>query len=336
MLDLSEWAKSRSYEQTEELLKGAIDMHVHAGPHLRSSPRSVDPVKAAQQARDAGMRAIVYMDVFEMTTGTAWIVSRVVRDFQVFGGIILNSVYGGMNPRAVKTAIYYGSGAIYISFGAHSTYYQASKEGRVVDGKFRALKDLYPRFVEEELSRAIRIPLEGKPDPALTEILELVGSNSHIILNTGHISPAEAFRLINLAREFGIKKVLNANAVVANMTVEEMKRAAASGAYLERTLAAHTHTTSIPKTHYYVEPEWKALDEGLPGQITGGVKMIADQIQVVGAEHFVLGTDFGVYTLPPPVEGMREFIASMLDAEISEEDIRKMTSTNPAKLLGLG
>jgi len=159
MLDLSEWAKSRSYEQTEELLKGAIDMHVHAGPHLRSSPRSVDPVKAALQARDAGMRAIVYMDVFEMTTGTAWIVSRVVRDFQVFGGIILNSVYGGMNPRAVKTAIYYGSGAIYISFGAHSTYYQASKEGRVVDRKFRALKDLYPRFVEEELSMAIRIPL---------------------------------------------------------------------------------------------------------------------------------------------------------------------------------
>jgi hypothetical protein len=335
--DMSQWVKERSLEKTRELLKGAIDIHVHAGPHLRSSPRSVDPVQAAIQARDAGMRAIVYMDVFEMTTGTAWIVSRVVPDFQVFGGIILNTVYGGMNPRAVKTAVFYGSGAKYVSFGAHSTVYQASKEGRVFeDGKFKALKDVYPKFVEEELSRCISIPLKGKLSAELTEILEWISANPQIYLNTGHVSPDEAFRLIDLAKDFGIKKVLVANSVVANMTIAEMKRAAGTGAYLERTLAAHTHTTSIPKTHYYVEPEYRALDEGLPGQMTGGVKMIADQVQEVGAEHFILGTDFGVYTLPPPVEGFREFIASMLDMELSEDDIRMMVNTNPANLLGLG
>ena len=33
----------RSYELSAELLKGAIDIHVHAGPHLPSSPRRVDP-----------------------------------------------------------------------------------------------------------------------------------------------------------------------------------------------------------------------------------------------------------------------------------------------------
>jgi len=335
MRNMSEWVKERTTEKSYELLKGAIDIHVHAGPHLKSSPRSVDPVQAAIQARDAGMRAIVYMDVFEMTTGTAWIVSRVVPDFKVFGGIIMNTVYGGMNPRSVKTAIFYGSGARYVSFGAHSTKYQASKEGRVVDGKFSPLKDLYPRFVEEELSRCIEIPLEGKPGPELEEILEMIAANPHIILNTGHVSPAEAFRLVDLAKQYGIKKVLLANSVVANLTIAEMKRAAGSGAYLERTLAAHTHTTTIPKTHYYVEPEWRALDEGLPGAISGGLKMIAEQIQEVGPRHFVLGTDFGVYTLPPPVEGMREFIASMLDLEFSEEDVRLMTGINPGKLLDL-
>jgi hypothetical protein len=333
---MSEWVKERTFEKSQELLKGAIDIHVHAGPHLKSSPRSADPVQVAIQARDAGMRALVYMDVFEMTTGTAWIVSRVVPDFQVFGGIMLNTVYGGLNPRAVKTAIFYGSGARYVSFGACSTVYQASKEGRVFeDGKFRLLKDVYPKFVEEELSRCISIPIESKLSPQLQEILETVAANPQVILNTGHVSPAETFRLIDLAKEYGIKKVLVANAVVANMTIEEMKRAGKAGAYLERTLAAHTHTTSIPKTHYYVEPEWRVLDEGLPGHISGGVKMIADQIQEVGPEHFILGTDFGVYTLPTPVEGMREFIACMLDLEFSEDDVRMMTSTNPAQLLGL-
>ena len=54
--------EGRSLEASKELLVGAIDIHVHAGPHLPSSPRRVDPIEAATQARDAGMRAIVYMD----------------------------------------------------------------------------------------------------------------------------------------------------------------------------------------------------------------------------------------------------------------------------------
>jgi hypothetical protein len=62
---------------------------------------------------------------------------------------------------------------------------------------------------------------------------------------------------------------------------------------------------------------------------------MAKQIQEVGAEHFILATDFGVYTLPPPVEGMREFISCMLDLELAEDEIRLMTSINPAKLLGI-
>jgi hypothetical protein len=262
-------------------------------------------------------------------------VSRAVPDFQVFGGIILNTVYGGLNPRAVKTAIYYGSGAKFVSFGAHSTKYQASKEGRVIDGKFTSLKDAYPRFADEELSRCIEIPLKGKPGRELDEILGLIAAHPHMYLNTGHVSPAEALRLIALAKDYGIRRVLVANSVVANMTIAEMRRAARAGAYLERTLAAHTHTTSIPKTHYYVEPEWKSLDEGLPGQVSGGVKMIADQVMAVGAEHFIIGTDFGVYTLPPPVEGLREFIACLLDMELTEDDVRMMVQTNPARLLGL-
>ena len=218
MKNMSDWVKERTTEKSYELLKGAIDIHVHAGPHLKSSPRG-RPGPGRHPGRDAGMRAIVYMDVFEMTTGTAWIVSRVVPDFKVFGGIIMNTVYGGMNPRSVKTAIFYGSGAKYVSFGAHSTYYQAGKEGRVVDGKFSPLKDLYPKFVEEELSRCIEIPLEGKLSPELTEILAMIAANPQIFLNTGHVSPAEAFRLIDLAKQYGIKKVLLANSVVANLSI---------------------------------------------------------------------------------------------------------------------
>ena len=44
-----------------------------------------------------------------------------------------------------------------------------------------------------------------------------------------------------------------------------------------------------------------------------------------------LSSDFGVYTLPTPVEGMRAFIACMLDLGVTPEEIRTMVADNPAE-----
>jgi hypothetical protein len=316
-------------------MKGTIDIHVHAGPHLISSPRAADPVEAALQAKEAGMAALVYMDVFEMSTGTAWIVSRVVPDFKVFGGIILNTVYGGMNPRAVKTAIYYGSGARFVSFGAHSTVHQARKESQLIDGKFVLHVDRFPKFVEEEVSRCISIPLDGKLSPAFKEILDLIAANPHIYLLTGHVSPAEALKLIEYGKDYGIKKMVVSSAAVGEMTIDQMRTAASQGAFLELEFGRFSHTAVIPKTHYYVEPEWKSSSRRNPEIVAGGIKLVADQIRQVGAKNFIFSTDLGVYSAPPPVEGMRELIACLLDLEFSEEEIQLMTRFNPAALLGL-
>jgi hypothetical protein len=327
--------EGRSLELSQELLKGAIDIHIHAGPHISSSPRRVDPFQAAVQARDAGMRAIVFMDVFEMSNGTAWLVNRAVPDFRTYGGIILNTVYGGMNPRAVKTAIHYGDGAKYVSFGAHSTFFQASREGRLVDGRFVPLSELYPKFKAEELDRCIRIPLEETPGPELDEILRLMADNPHIYMITGHVSPEEAVRLVDLAGEYGIEKVVVSSAVTKIASPDQLRHMADRGAFIEYTLAAYTHTTSIPKTHYYVEREYASIDEGMSGGPGGEVREAAHQIQELGADHCVIATDFGVYTLPEPVEGLREFIACLLDLGIPQGDIRKLVKSNPEKILGL-
>ena len=327
--------EGRSFELSQQLLRGAIDIHVHATPHLPSSPRRLDPIQAAVQARDAGMQSIVLLDVFQMTNGVAWIVNRAVPDFKVFGGLILNTAYGGLNPRAVKTAIRYGDGAKFVSFGAHSTYFQASREGRVVDGNFIPLKDLYPDFKREEVDRAISIPVEGPLGRDLEEILGLISDNSHIFLNTGHVSADEAIRLVDLAHEYGIKNVLVATAVTQIASTGQLQYMAGKGAFIEYTLGAYTHTTTIPKTHYYVEPEYASIDEEMTGEVRGSIRKAAEQIQQVGADRCIIATDFGVYTLPDPVEGLREFIASLLDLGIPADDIRKLVKSNPEKLLGL-
>jgi len=325
--------EGRSLERSEELLRGAIDIHVHAGPHIFSSPRRVDPFQAAIQARDAGMRAIVYMDVFEMSNGTAWLVNRAVPDFRTYGGIILNTVYGGMNPRAVKTALSYGDGAKYVSFGAHSTYYQAAREGRLVDRVFTPLSEIYPEF-RKELETCISIP-EGPPSSELDEILRLIASHPQVYMITGHVDVPEAMRLVDYAEEYGIERVVVSSAVVKEAGLDQLRYMADKGAYIEYTLAAYTHTTSIPKTHYYVEREYASIDEGMSREVSGGVKKAAEQMESIGAESCIICTDFGVYTLPTPVEGLREFIACLMDMGLPDGDISRMVKTNPEKLLGL-
>lgn len=327
--------EGRSLGLTQELLKGAIDIHVHPGPHLFSSPRRVDPIQAAIEARDAGMRAIVLKDVFEMSNGIAWLVNRHVPDFTVYGGLILNTVYGGMNPRAFKTAIHYGDGAKYLDFGAHSTYYQAAKEGRVVDEKFVALSELYPKFKREELDRCIRIPVDKDPGPELDEILQLLAANPHIYMDTGHVSVEEAIRLVDLEERYGYERVVVSSSVAKIAGMEQLKYMADKGALIELSVAAYTAPQMIPLTHYYVEKEYASIDEGMTATPGGGIREVAEQIQELGADHCVMSTDFGRYALSTPVEGLRQFIACMLDLGISSEDIRKMVKTNPEWLLGL-
>ena len=281
------------------------------------------------------MRAIVLLDVFEMSNGTAWLVNRAVPDFKVFGGLILNTVYGGMNPRAVKTALYYGDGAKYVSFGAHSTYFQAAKEGRVIDGDFVSLSELYPKFRTEELDRCIRIPVEQAPGPELDEILKLIADHPHVYLDTGHVSVEEAMRLIDLKDVYGYERIIVSSSVTKIASLDQLQTMARKGVFIEYTFAAFTAATLIPLTHYYVEKEYSSMERGTSKLAEGGVPLAVEQMQAIGPEHCIIATDFGRYGLSTPVEGLRQFIACLLDLGVSPDDIRTMVKTNPAKLLGL-
>ena len=46
----------------------------------------------------------------------------------------------------------------------------------------------------------------------------------------------------------------------------------------------------------------------------------------------MLSSDCGVYVLPPPVEGFREFLLMIESAGMAREEIRQMAGENPARL----
>ncbi len=328
-------AEGRSFEKSAKLLEGAIDLHIHLGPHLFSSPRRLNHFDVAVKARDAGMQAVVLVDVFEISSGTAWLVNQEVPDFMTYGGIILNTIYGGINPRAVKTAIYYGDGAKFVSFGTHSTYYQAAHEGRIVNGIFQPLSKLYSKFEREKFDRSIRIPLVEDPDGDLRETLELIGNNPQLFMNTGHVSVEEAIRLVELAPKFGIKNVLVADPVTNLATNEQLRFMVEKGALIEFTYGTYTHTTSIPKTHYYVDKEDSAIDEHPDIGVKPNIRTAYEKILALGTEHCIIATGSDGYTLPEPVEAFREFIACLIDFGMPENEVHRMVKDNPQMLLNL-
>ena len=132
-------------ELPDQLLVGAIDSHVHAGPVLSSNPGHLDPIQVATEAREAGMRAIVYYDVFGWASGTAWIVNRHVPGIETFGGYLMNSCHGGINPRAVLTALHWKAAA---ALSASARTARISRRRRSDDGRrqARAVQGRYPEF----------------------------------------------------------------------------------------------------------------------------------------------------------------------------------------------
>ena len=125
---------------------------------------------------------------------------------------------------------------------------------------------------------------------------------------------------------------------VEELTLEQQRDVASKGAFLERSIAQYIGTEGIPKTHYYVERDY--MDELVYDPLFrrskhGGLAGLKAQIDAVGADHLILSSDYGVRSLPTPVEGMRQAIACLLDMEVEATSIQTMIRDNPSRLLGL-
>jgi hypothetical protein len=280
------------------------------------------------------MKSIVYMDVFQMSNGTAQIVNEVVPDFTTFGGINLNTVFGGINPRAVRTSLAYAGGAKYVAFGTHSTHWMASREGHYIDGAFREFHSFDKKFRREELGSSIMIPVDEAPSTEIVEVLEMIAAHPDVYLITGHVSASEAVRLVELGHEYGILKMVVSSTIFKIATMDQLIHMAELGAFIEYTLATYGHSSGTRKTDYYTEIKY-ASDPIPSNYPKTNIKTVAQHIEELGAENCIIATDYGVYTLPPPVEGLREFIALLLDLGLSDEQISTVVRENPEKLLGL-
>ena len=197
----------------DQLLRGAIDVHVHSDPD--NVPRSLDGIEAAKQARSKGMRAIVLKNHYDPTAGLAYLARKEAVGLEVFGGIDLNLSVGGMNATAVEhlTQVAGGWGRIvWMSTFDAENQVRYSKENRPF----------------------VSVSRNGALLPETRAVIAAIAKH-RLVLATGHVSAAEALLLLREGRQQGVAHMIATHVMnpPVLMDVAQMQEAARLGAMIE-------------------------------------------------------------------------------------------------------
>ena len=279
------------------LINGAIDTHIHFGPESRLN-RKQNALELAKTARETGMRGIVLKHREYGTAVLAQLVQGLVPEVKVYGSYTMDNEAGGLNPGAVLAWIKLGAKYIWMP-----TATAANSKGKVLRSRNLDLP-----------GEGITILEKGKLKPVVHEILKIVAEYD-VTLGTGHLSPEEHFVLVEEALKAGVKRV-----VLTHVHCDQ----------LTEVILTNEQIVRLVKMGAIVECCYWACHNNI---YNTDVKVIADCIKLVGAQHCVMGTDFGQADNPPAPEGFKMFIKAMLEQGIPEKDIEIMVKKNPAKLM---
>lgn len=166
-----------------DYLRGAIDLHVHSSPDI--DRRRFDDIELAREAARAGMTAVLIKSHQNSTVERACLVSKIVPEIRVFGGLVLNQTVGGLNPAAVHLALKLDARQIWMPTRDalnHRRHFHQPGGLSVFDEN-------------------------GELSAAVNEILGAM-ARSECILGTGHLSQEETFALVERASRVGVRRIL--------------------------------------------------------------------------------------------------------------------------------
>lgn len=293
-----------------ELLVGAVDIHVHSGPAFTT--RAFDHVETAQICAKAGMRAVVIKDTHASTGGVCQIVQKYFIDpkdkFDIISGFVLDNMTGGLNPAAVEAAIGYGSRVFWMPVSSA----KYSKE------RLAYLAEHYPEYRSKQPSKGKIVndpPIEilddfGRVRSSVSTICKLI-ADADAVLCTGHISIPETDALLDEAVKQGVKNIVVTHPeFFREYTIEQMRNYTSAGFYVEHTL---TSMYSGKNTYDHMK----------------------ELIDSNNSDYVIVSSDLGQVGRPSPDKGFITFYEEMQKRGMPDETLIKVTSTNGKKLLHL-
>lgn len=292
-----------------ELLKGVVDLHVHAGPSF--AQRNVDAAEMLREAEFLGYRAFVIKDHNFPTVMSAKLVEKHIGKgiTKPLGALVLNSMVGGFTLKAVSTTVEMGGKMIFLP--TLSSLNHIDKTNRPGALPFRAAgKSKIP-------DRPVRI-LDDKGEllPEVVEVLEYLGTQPQIAIGTGHASAEELDAILDKAFAVGVKKVLiNHPFYLVDASMDQLKRWTKMGAFVELNACCclpHSRHCSI------------TLD---------GISEILSEI---GPQKCIVTSDFGALGNYFPTEGLPLFMELLMkEIGVTEDDLNLMAKISPAAMVDL-
>ena len=292
----------RRAEEVAELLVGAVDLHCHSGP--AAMPRIIGHTEAFRMAEEAGFQALLYKDHYYVGMPHCAVLKDIYPDSKVelFSGVALNNASGGINPHAVDHSIKLGGKIVWFPTFAAKNHIEAYAAKSFP----KTAKPMLPPIPLTVLDANGRLIDEAR------QICDLIAEGD-IILAGGHLHVSELFILFEEARKRGVKKMMvNHPSYIIGCSDEDIRGLVALGAYME-----HSICMFIPGRAKQHETE-----------------DLIHMMEVAGVDRTILGSDLGLTQAPKPVDGYRMIVSDLLDHQVSKADIRKITSTNAAGLLG--
>jgi len=295
-------------ERISRLLVGAVDLHCHSGPSVMA--RDLNHIEALQEAAAAGFRAMLIKDHYYSATPITEMLNQAYGHLKVtmFSGVPLNNALGGFNKHAVDHGIALGARLVWLpTFSARNH----------IDSPY-GTRAGFPHTIKKMIPFDPLTPLDdnGQVKDEVKEILDLIAQND-VILAGGHLHISEIFPVFEEARKRGVQRLLvNHPSFIVGASHEDIRRLAAMGAYIEHSLCMFIEVPRRKRGPFPPEELNKLIQSGT-------------------VDRTILASDLGQRGVDRPVAGFRRVIRICIDLGYSDEDIRKLVSTNALNLLGM-
>lgn len=280
-------------------LKGVIDMHVHSNPDIRR--RAYDDFELMEAAIRVGARAIVIKTHQGTTVDRAYLCNRhneLVHhgdnNFTMFGSVTMNRQMGGINPAAVESGLKLGAKVIWMpTQSARNHQFQNHMDP----------------------ANCVDVIRDGRIVPELKSVFQLI-RDFDAVLGTGHLSPEECFRVVEAARDAGIRKIVVTHPEwwLVGMSLEDQVRI--------------VKDYNVILEHCFAQPLGG-------GKYKSNLPMNLEAIQACGYEHVMVCTDGGQVENPYWELALEQYMQYLLDHGVSEDHLYHMTHTIQAGLLGI-
>ena len=293
-------------DRIDSLLKGAIDPHVHSGPSI--APRGIDHVELLKEASAAGFAAVVTKDHDYSGVMTAALISKHFPELstKIYSSIVLNNVVGGMNPYAVEHTAAMGGKVVWMPTLAAENHLRWEKTSSWV----------HPASTQK-MRPAAGIPVltaDKMVRDDVKAVLDVIAKND-MVLASGHLHVSETWLVFEEARRRGVQKItLTHPEDIVDASLNDVKGLATSGAFVEHSLCMFIEGS-----------KFKTCESG----------DLKKHIDAAGVDQTVLCSDLGQTGTIRPLEGFRKGIRLCMDLGYQDAEIRKMVSTNAARMLGI-